>query len=77
MVDLDSELFIINNRIVFDLSNIPWDRWAAAFGEDEYSFEICPEASAGFGLPGYFTDTAELQDTYVSTSKYIQGYVCM
>ena len=67
MVDLDSELFSINNRIVFDLSNIPWDRWAAAFSEDEYSFEICPEASAGFGLPGYFTDTAELRDTYVST----------
>lgn len=61
LVDLDSELFIVNNWIVFNLWNIPRDRWTEAFGVDEFSFELCPEASAGISQARYFTNADEPQ----------------
>ncbi|RFU25786.1 hypothetical protein B7463_g10550, partial [Scytalidium lignicola] len=50
LIDLDSELFAINNWVFFDLWNIPNKRWMHAFGdndegEDTFSAEVCPEAS--------------------------------
>ncbi|RMD41664.1 hypothetical protein DV735_g3434, partial [Chaetothyriales sp. CBS 134920] len=59
LLDLDRELFTINNWISFDLWNIPRDRWTQAFGVDDeekrtFSLELCPQASFGIQPPSYF-----------------------
>jgi hypothetical protein len=63
VIDLDNELFSVNNWIFFDLSNIPRNRWIQAFENDDegrsvFSFEICPEGSVGIEPPGYFAEDA-------------------
>jgi hypothetical protein len=67
VIDLDSQLFSVDNRVFFSLQNIPRDRdrWSQAFGlcshelePKTFSFEICPEASEGI-RPQYFVDTGE------------------
>ena len=69
LVDRANELFVVNNRIVFDLWNIPRDRSNEAFGVDEFSFELCPEASTGIKQPRLFTNADEPQDYYVATYR--------
>ncbi|KIW22033.1 uncharacterized protein PV07_12573 [Cladophialophora immunda] len=62
LVDLDSELFSINNWMVFELDDIPRDRWipAVLHGEGEErdgqkrAFELCPEAGWRIDPPDYF-----------------------
>ena len=49
-VDLDRQVFGINNWIWFRLDKIPRDSWILGFeynedGDSEFSFEECPEAS--------------------------------
>jgi hypothetical protein len=63
VIDLDSELFSVNNWIFFDLWNIPRDRWIQAFGGDDegrttFSFEICPEGCCDLEQTQYFADDA-------------------
>jgi hypothetical protein len=73
IIDLDNELFSVNNWIFFDLSDIPRNRWIQAFENDDegrsvFSFEICPEGSAGIELPDYFgDDAAGERDKYRTT----------
>lgn len=69
IIDLDNEFFSVGNWIFFDLWDIPRDRWIQAFKNDGsrkvFSFEICPEGSAGVNLPKYFGD-----DTAGECDKY-------
>ena len=62
VIDLDNELFSVDNWIFFNLWDIPRDRWTQAFGCNEdrkvFSFETCPEGSAGINPPEYFGDDA-------------------
>ncbi|KAM5431570.1 hypothetical protein McanMca71_004805 [Microsporum canis] len=70
IIDLDEEVFSINNSIFFDLCNIPRERWLEAFEGTEYSTTICPEASLSPITPKYFTDDAE-RDQY---KEAYEGY---
>lgn len=67
-INLDFELFSVNNWIFFDLWDIPRDRWIQAFQCDEdqtsFSHEICPEGSAGVIPPDYFDDDDGERDKY-------------
>jgi hypothetical protein len=63
IIDLDNELFSVDNWIFFDLRDIPRDRWIQAFecddeGRKVFSFEICPEGSDDVDPPEYFADDA-------------------
>lgn len=63
VIDLDNELFSVNNWIFFDLWDIPRDRWIQAFERDGetrhvFSFEVCPEGAVGVDPPEYFADDA-------------------
>lgn len=64
VIDLDNEFFSVDNWIFFNLWDIPRDRWVQAFdidrdgGQKVFSFEICPEGSAGIIPPEYFGDDA-------------------
>jgi hypothetical protein len=69
IVDLDSELFSVNNWITFDLENIPRDRWRQGFkygdeGQNVFSFEVCPEGSCGIDSLDYFADADDERDNY-------------
>ncbi len=69
-IDLDSELFSVDNWVFFDLWDIPRDRWLQGFTSDEqgrktFDFEICPEGSVGTDPPDYFPD-----DTVDDRNKY-------
>ncbi|RMZ76675.1 hypothetical protein DV738_g4818, partial [Chaetothyriales sp. CBS 135597] len=76
LVDLDRELFTINNWVTFDLCNIPRDRWTQAFLVDDeenstYSLKICPEASIGIEPPSYFGNAeGEEQMCLATYQKY-------
>ncbi len=70
LVDLDSQRFVINNWIIFDLCNIPRHRWTEAFSSagqiDEFSFTLGPEASDEMSQPRYFANGNQRLDCYVS-----------
>ncbi|KAF3482372.1 F-box domain-containing protein [Arthroderma uncinatum] len=64
LIDLDNEVFTVNNTLFFNLWDIPRDRWLRAFEtEESYSTIICPEASFNPITPKYFVDDAE-RDRY-------------
>lgn len=69
LVDLDRELFCVKNWIVFDLWNVPCDRWIQALGCDDqghevFDFGLCPEALRSIALPSYFPKETGERDTY-------------
>ena len=74
MIDLDREVFIINNRILFQLSNIPRDRWTSAFNYTEdglrFSMPLCPEASLfGEDEQGWLKDKSGDHTSFAELSK--------
>lgn len=74
IIDLDNEFFSVDNWIFFDLWNIPRDRWIQAFWNNGdrkvFSFETCPEGSAGVNPPEYFGDDAAGEcDKYRTTCQ--------
>jgi hypothetical protein len=74
LIDLDNELFSVNNWITFDLWNIPRERWIEALtvneeGENVFSFEICPEGSCGIDPPSYFDNADDTRDICLTTYR--------
>lgn len=60
VIDLDSELFVVNHETVFDLHNIPRDGWLHALREPE----LFPEASTSINPSPYFIDGFPERDRY-------------
>ncbi|EFE33784.1 uncharacterized protein ARB_07249 [Trichophyton benhamiae CBS 112371] len=71
LIDLDEQVFSVNNRVFFRLWNIPRDTWITPFESWDLSTEKCPEASLEPLIPDYFADDAE-RDRYNEMYKRYQ-----
>ncbi|EZF34466.1 hypothetical protein H109_06903 [Trichophyton interdigitale MR816] len=70
LIDLDEQVFSVNNRVFFNLWNIPRDTWITPFESWDLSTAKCPEASLEPLISAYFADDAE-RDWY---SEVYKGY---
>lgn len=69
LTDLDNERFSVNNAIIFDLGNIPRDRWIQALG----FAENCPEALRCISPIPYFADDIDERN---ACHKLYEDYGC-
>ncbi|EFR02600.1 hypothetical protein MGYG_05597 [Nannizzia gypsea CBS 118893] len=72
IIDLDQQIFSVNNEVYFRLWNIPRDTWIEVFYTEKRSTEKCPEATLGQFTPSYFTDHAECE----RYNEVYKGYQC-
>ena len=77
VVDLDRELFSVNNRIFFDLWNVPRPRWVDAFTYDDngdavFSFHTAPEGFEDVEPSNYFDDLGKERQKYLDIGDQYQ-----
>ncbi|KAI1612751.1 hypothetical protein EDD36DRAFT_245082 [Exophiala viscosa] len=70
LIDLDCELFSINDCIAFDLWAIPpIDRLVDAFAWGAFDPDNCPQGSSRIGPPSYFPDADHERNMWTNTYR--------
>ena len=85
VIDLDNELFSVDNHVYFNLWDIPRDRWVQASTIDDegrkfFSSETCPEGFFSISVDhqyfiGHFNETSECDKYNSLGQRYIYSTI--